>query len=444
MHDYKIKKYSEMDYFEDVQRVGLLSQNIPSSDIRLLSPLSVLNGEDFAFYSINGSDRIQFKNDLENDIVLVDILVIERMLKSNLEKLVVEKCRQFDVKIIYETDDDLINIDETHPQYKLHLEYIEVSKHLAENADEVVVSTNYLKGIMSEYNENVVLIPNILAACWDMNSSKPKDSEVFKIGYMGTVTHKYDLDIIKEAVINISNYFSDKDQDFVFEVIGGTEEKLDWARQIPIPKDKSDYPHFVEWLQEIVDWDLALAPIHDTPINRSKSNIKYLEYTALNVPGVYSNIGPYKETIVHGKTGLIAENTAESWQDNIIKLIEDEDLREDIVNNAREDIKSNYLLDDVLESWIEVLSNNKKVKNNEYYEALNESLISKADLLFKDNVKIQKNNKKLKKVNAKLKKENKKIKKDYDEIKSSKSWRITKPLRKIISLFRRNNKQAVE
>ena len=441
-----------MDYFDDSQRVGLLYQNISSSHIRLLSPLSSLDGEDFTIYSIQGSDRNQFKKDLNNDIVLVDILIIERTLPSTLAELIVEKCRQYDVKIIFEIDDDLINIDETHPQYEIISKNIEVVKYLADNSDEVVVSTDYLKSKISEYNDNIMVIPNVLTHYWDVDNVMPKESKTFKIGYMGTITHKYDLDIVKEAVINISNYFSNKDQDFVFEVIGGSDEKLDWARQIPVPKGKSDYPHFVEWLQETVDWDLALAPIEDTPINRSKSNIKYLEYTGLNVPGVYSNIGPYKETIVDGKTGLIAENTVESWQNNIIKLIEDEDLREDILRNAREDIKSNYLLDDVVQSWIEVLSNNKKVKNNEYYEALNESLISKVDLLFRDNVKIQKNNKNLKKESVKLKKENKnlkkenkmlkkenkKIKKDYDEIKSSKSWRITKPLRKIISLFRRN------
>ena len=427
-----------MDYFDDSQRVGLLYQNISSSHIRLLSPLSSLDGEDFTIYSIQGSDRNQFKKDLNNDIVLVDILIIERTLPSTLAELIVEKCRQYDVKIIFEIDDDLINIDETHPQYEIISKNIEVVKYLADNSDEVVVSTDYLKSKISEYNDNIMVIPNVLTHYWDVDNVMPKESKTFKIGYMGTITHKYDLDIVKEAVINISNYFSNKDQDFVFEVIGGSDEKLDWARQIPVPKGKSDYPHFVEWLQETVDWDLALAPIEDTPINRSKSNIKYLEYTGLNVPGVYSNIGPYKETIVDGKTGLIAENTVESWQNNIIKLIEDEDLREDILRNAREDIKSNYLLDDVVQSWIEVLSNNKKVKNNEYYEALNESLISKVDLLFRDNVKIQKNNKNLKKESVKLKKENKKIKKDYEKIKNSRSWRITKPLRKIISLFRRN------
>ena len=443
---YGIKSYSEMNYFEDLQRVGLMTENNSSADIRLFTPLSLLNGEDFTVYSINGADRTQFKKDLNNDIVLVDILVIGRSLKSlEIAKTIVEKCKLNNVKIIFEIDDDLINIDETHPHYYALSKYVEIVKYLTENADEVVVSTDYLKTKILEYNSNVSVIHNVLTPDWDMDNANLKDSKTFKIGYMGTITHKYDLNLVEEAMKNVYDYFSDKNQDFVFEVIGGSDEELDWAEQIEVPKEKSDYPTFTRWLQETVNWDLALAPIEDTPINRSKSNIKYLEYTGLNVPGVYSNIGPYKETIVHGKTGLLAENTVESWQENIIRLIEDENLREDILKNAREDIKSNYLLDDVVQSWIEVLSNNKKVKNKEYYEALNESIISKVDVLFKDNVKIhnsnknlKKGNKNLKKENKKLKKENKKIKKGYDKIKNSKSWRITKPLRKIISLFRRN------
>ena len=51
MFDYKIKRYSEMNYFEDLQRVGLMTENNSSADIRLFTPLSLLNGEDFSIYS---------------------------------------------------------------------------------------------------------------------------------------------------------------------------------------------------------------------------------------------------------------------------------------------------------------------------------------------------------------------------------------------------------
>ena len=101
-----------MNYFEDLQRVGLMTENNSSADIRLFTPLSLLNGEDFTVYSINGADRTQFKKDLNNDIVLVDILVIGRSLQSlEIAKTIVEKCKLNGVKIIFEIDDDLINID---------------------------------------------------------------------------------------------------------------------------------------------------------------------------------------------------------------------------------------------------------------------------------------------------------------------------------------------
>lgn len=421
-----------MNYFEDLQRVGLMTENNSSADIRLFTPLSLLNGEDFTVYSINGADRTQFKKDLNNDIVLVDILVIGRSLQSlEIAKTIVEKCKLNGVKIIFEIDDDLINIDETHPHYYALSKYVEIVKYLTINADGVAVSTEYLKSKILEYNSNVSVIHNVLTPDWDMDNTIRKNSKTFKIGYMGTITHKYDLTLVEEAMKNIYDYFSDKNMDFVFEVIGGSDEELDWAEQIEVPKEKSDYPSFVRWLQDIVDWDLALAPIEDTPINMSKSNIKYLEYTGLNVPGVYSNIGPYKETIVHGKTGLLAENTVESWQENLIRLIEDKNLREDIIRNAREDVETNYLMDDVVKSWIEILNNNKKNKDKNYYDSLNRNIISKIDNLSRDVSKAQRKNRKLKRNLNKQKKINK-------ELKSSISWKITEPFRKTTSIFKRD------
>ena len=56
-------------------------------------------------------------------------------------------------------------------------------------------------------------------------------------------------------------------------------------------------------------WDVAVAPLHDTAFNRCKSDLKFLEYAALGLPGIYSDVVPYKHAVRHEETGLLTENT---------------------------------------------------------------------------------------------------------------------------------------
>lgn len=84
-----------------------------------------------------------------------------------------------------------------------------------------------------------------------------------------------------------------------------------------------------------------------------------------------------------------------------------------------------------IEVWIEILNNNKKNKDKNYYDSLNRNIISKIDNLSRDVSKVQKKNKKLKRSLNKQKKINK-------ELKSSISWKITGPFRKTTSIFKRD------
>ena len=107
-------------------------------------------------------------------------------------------------------------------------------------------------------------------------------------------------------------------------------------------------------MQNEIDWDIAVAPLEDTNINKSKSNLKYLEYTALNIPGVYSNIGPYKE-IGKKNTGIVVNNTPNEWENALISLIEDDQLYKLTLKNAHEDVSKNYLVKNSVEIWEKII-----------------------------------------------------------------------------------------
>ena len=47
-----------------------------------------------------------------------------------------------------------------------------------------------------------------------------------------------------------------------------------------------------------------IAPLEDDAFTRCKSDLKYLDYAALGIPGVFSDVRPYRDTVRHRETGL--------------------------------------------------------------------------------------------------------------------------------------------
>lgn len=378
-YEERINKYGELSKSldNDIQKVGIIHKGnyIASNYIRILSPFSNLLNTEYVPYLIDHPDFNAFKKDLKEEKLFFDIIIVQRdALDMDFAKLLVEKCKLFGIKLIFEIDDDLINIDPSSPIYDAFLPKIKTMIYLAKNSNCITVSTNVLRDRMLEYNDNVITIPNALTDYWNLEKKIDtiRHSDSIKIGYMGTITHTEDLKMIKEVINRIQTKYNDKNINFEF--IEGTTEELDGIDIIRVPQNQSYYPSFVSWLQNNIDWDIAIAPlVKENPINLSKSEIKYLEYTALNVPGVYSSVGPYEYAIEHEKNGmLVKDNTPQEWVQNLSKLIENIDLRRNLVSNAWEDVESNYLISNLVKNWINVLNSNKRDKSSLLYKKIRE------------------------------------------------------------------------
>jgi hypothetical protein len=77
---------------------------------------------------------------------------------------------------------------------------------------------------------------------------------------------------------------------------------------------------------------------------RAKSDIKALDYAGLGVPAVYSDVGPYARSVVHGETGLLAGNEPAAWVESLRALVADEPLRRKLTAGAREWMLSGRVL----------------------------------------------------------------------------------------------------
>ena len=79
--------------------------------------------------------------------------------------------------------------------------------------------------------------------------------------------------------------------------------------------------------------DINIATLADTRFNRCKSAIKWYEASALKIPTLASNAGPYADEIVDGETGLLF-STPQEFVEKLELLVKDPDLRKRIGQNA--------------------------------------------------------------------------------------------------------------
>ncbi len=260
--------------------------------------------------------------------------------------------------VVYDLDDLLINLPEDHPDrqsayYSKAL--LPMVQSLVE-ADYITVSTENLRENLSQFNDQVSVLPNLLDdGIWSlMPPKKPSDSGIVTIGYMGGNSHKPDIEFILPVLLEIAEKYRGK-VNFNFYGIQPPTALIEHAEVDWTPIKTFDYREFAADFQKFKA-DIVIAPLRDTIFNQCKSGIKFLEYSALGMPGVYSDLEPYKKMVTQGESGLLAASLDE-WKNSICRLIEDPKLRYLIGINTQELVRDNWLMSKKASLWQERYEN---------------------------------------------------------------------------------------
>jgi glycosyltransferase involved in cell wall biosynthesis len=182
------------------------------------------------------------------------------------------------------------------------------------------------------------------------------------IGYMGSATHDDDFKMLLPALKAIQARYA---SGVKFQVIGAlSPEKiqkwdsfkgLDLTVLAPLPQE-CEYQLFLPWFTGNIHWDIAVAPLEDTSFNQYKSDIKFLDYTAAGVPGVYSSVTSYGDTIQDHQTGLLVQNSPEAWINGLEELIESPQLRLTVMDHAEQYLYRNRTLASCAQNWVRTLT----------------------------------------------------------------------------------------
>ena len=231
------------------------------------------------------------------------------------------------VKLVYETDDDMLRPDPSNWLAHLHDEAVRGTyKHCVQISDLVTVSTEPLAEQMRQYNPNVVVLPNFVHG--DMlYLDRPRRDRV-TVGWSGGMSHLRDWMEAADPLRQVLDSHPGVDMHFIgldYSPVLRTNRE---CRYTPWKPDVWDY-------YQLIDFDIGLAPLADTPFNTCKSNIKALEYMALGIPVIASDTPAYRDLVVDGVTGYLVHGKDE-WHARLTDLINDEAMRTEMGAKGRE------------------------------------------------------------------------------------------------------------
>lgn len=283
-----------------------------------------------------------------------DVVIIQRNFPSYSEKYekVIAQAHSLGKPVVYELDDLLPELPEEHPDFYYYLTSRTAILRAIIQADAVIGSTPALCDYLRTYNPHTWLFPNYLDdRLWQVRLRDTVPSKAVTIGYMGGHSHSYDLEIITAPILEILQRYGKK-VILKFWGVRPPREIRDFPNVDWIDLGLVDYREFAEYFSEI-DADIFIAPLQDNLFNRCKSHLKFLEYSVLGVPGVYSRITPYKSVVTHGVNGFLA-TSSEEWVLSLSRLIEEPDLRTKIGQEAQSTVRSKWLLSQHALEWVKV------------------------------------------------------------------------------------------
>lgn len=266
---------------------------------------------------------------------------------------------------ITEIDDNIFDIPSgnvaAHP-YQPNSESEWVAQKQIELSDALICSTKFLSDKMQGMfpDKPIHIIPNSLDFdIWDNLKNEDgglpkKDDGIIRIGYTGCSNHRKDLEMIKEPMSAILKEFPHV-QFFMTPQPEPGGFFTGWP-DVPNMGFVAKWVFIDQYPQFLKSWDLdiGVAPLQDNDFNRSKSNLRWLEYSAIHIPTVTSRVYPFRNSIRHGEDGFIC-NTSQQWYDALKLMIVDAQKRKEVGEAAYKRVKADFNLETTSRRYAEIL-----------------------------------------------------------------------------------------
>lgn len=327
-------------------KVLVINKEQSGVDLYRLNPNKYLNKQEFDVYFTPIVDHppVDFYKELQQ----FDVVVFSRMLSNFTDKDwtsdIQTHLNKAKVKVVVDYDDSW-NLPKYH---RLSKEYEKKGYRIrqvkaARFADALTCSTPYLRDKLLSYNKDVTVVKN----CVDYNEPQwmkfkaPSMNGKLRVGWIGAVDHKKDMQMIKEEFAKLSEldvelYYGgyapqmENQEIAMLMSYNGKNKNFDVIPALDITCYGQMYNHI----------DVALAPLYKDDFTQSKSELKALEAGFMGCAFIGSNQVPY--TYVCNERNSILVDGADGWYDAIKRLNENRDLITNYAEKLRKDVLEHY------------------------------------------------------------------------------------------------------
>jgi GT2 family glycosyltransferase/glycosyltransferase involved in cell wall biosynthesis len=280
-----------------------------------------------------------------------DIIVTQRYALPSIDaaEALAAHAKRTGAALIYDLDDDLLSIPPDHPEAAELTPKAEVVERMVRLADVVHASTAPLARRLGPLARQVQVVPNALdERIWLAHARQPSDLyRPVRLLCMGSATHDGDFALILPALEEIRRRFGEHVQ---LDLMGfvSAKELPAWMRRVPVPLHATrSYPGFVHAITRAGPWDIGLAPLADSRFNLCKSAIKTLDYAALGLATLASDVPAYRGSLADGPGGRLVANTPDAWRETLSWLIRDAETRRRLAEGASRELRRTGTLDAV-------------------------------------------------------------------------------------------------
>jgi glycosyltransferase involved in cell wall biosynthesis len=327
--------------------------------------------EELRLHNLRASVTIADNPDLLKLVDQFKIFIFHKTIYSDKITEVIEKIKAQKKAIIFDTDD--LNFD---PAYCAQIDYLKnagqaekaqyakgLGREILEDAyvQVATTTTTYLAKILEQKGKRVFVVTNkICNAELEIanklleTTKKPKDKFVYLGYFSGTPSHNKDFATITDALLAVMRKY----QNVKLILAGPLEQgatldefKERIVRLSLVPRG--------ELYKNIQKADINLAPLESTPFCEAKSEIRFTGAGILGIPTVAVRNETFSGAIEDSVTGFLAGNELE-WTEKLGRLIEDENLRREVGERAREKTLRDYT--------------NKNSHSEDYYNYLSKKL----------------------------------------------------------------------
>jgi len=259
-----------------------------------------------------------------------DIVWVEKELFPWFPRIFECYLSSINTKTVFDYDDAIHHIYDKNDNSFIKKLFGKKIKRIMKKSSVVTVGNEYLNRYAKKSGARKVIY---LPTCVNTNILVNKDNTQNKkiiIGWIGTpYTFKY---VIK-YLPNFKKISYDKNVEFHFCGAGSslldnqTFVNVNWGVEL----EKS-------FLTKI---DIGIMPLFDDFFEKGKCGYKLLQYMSYSKPVVASPVGANKKIVEHGYNGFLC-NTIVEWENALLKLISDKNMRINMGKNGRKKVIGDY------------------------------------------------------------------------------------------------------